>query len=311
MRIVFTVKIAPVISEADVSHNGLFIGLWTEAEVSLGFIVACALSLPKLIQAKGSKLKRAMSKASSPFSSFRGTVRSVSRRDTCPSEQSIRCKGQALREPENGQVEHINAEDAVAQRKRYYQQPSQQQMQTPVGHLHPGAYAQSAAAASSVYSQSPEPRRPNGRDRSVSRDSSIRVAPLRVSMYGPDGRYLGARSPARELSRSEEQLHANMERLQQSRNPGTQEGDSGGDRSITIPVPPKSLRRLSNFRVEEHNASVRIPARRVTREEMTTEQLRQEVEMLQHFNFEMARRSDENLTTSRTASYALPHQHQF
>ncbi|PSN68617.1 hypothetical protein BS50DRAFT_548925, partial [Corynespora cassiicola Philippines] len=69
MRILFTVKIAPVISMSDVSHNGLFIGLWTEAEVALSFVVACALCIPRLIQAKGNKLKHAMSYASSPFSS--------------------------------------------------------------------------------------------------------------------------------------------------------------------------------------------------------------------------------------------------
>jgi hypothetical protein len=184
MRIVFTVKIAPVIAEADVSHNGLFIGLWTEAEVSLGFIVACALCLPKLVQAKGSKLKRAMSKASSPFSSSRGTVHSVSRRDTVPSQMSMRCKGAGLQNLPCVQARQIHAVEAVAHKERYYRQPSQQQMHTLAGHLQPGTYAQSVAAGSSVYSQSPEPRRPNIRDRSSSRDSSILVAPLRVSMYG-------------------------------------------------------------------------------------------------------------------------------
>lgn len=69
MRIVFTMKITEVISKADVSHEGLFIGMWTTAEVALGFIVACSLCLPKLIQVKGKKMKRALSYASSPFSS--------------------------------------------------------------------------------------------------------------------------------------------------------------------------------------------------------------------------------------------------
>jgi hypothetical protein len=82
MRIVFTVKIAPVITEADVSHNALFIGLWTETECTLGFVVACALCLPKLIQAKGRKLKRAMSKASSPFNSLRSGMSNMSRSGT-------------------------------------------------------------------------------------------------------------------------------------------------------------------------------------------------------------------------------------
>jgi hypothetical protein len=64
---------------ADVSHNGLFIGLWTEAEVALGFIVACSLSLPKLFQAKRNKLGRAFSTLTSPFSTMRSTVRSKAR----------------------------------------------------------------------------------------------------------------------------------------------------------------------------------------------------------------------------------------
>jgi hypothetical protein len=70
MRIVFTMKITSVISQADVSHNGLFIGLWTEAEVSLGFIVACSLCLPKLIKVKAEKFRSRMSQASVPWSSL-------------------------------------------------------------------------------------------------------------------------------------------------------------------------------------------------------------------------------------------------
>lgn len=80
MRIIYTIKIAPVISMTDVSHNALFIGLWTEAEVALGFIVACSLCLPKLIQAKRKHFSRAFSYVSSPFSTIRSTVRSSSRK---------------------------------------------------------------------------------------------------------------------------------------------------------------------------------------------------------------------------------------
>ena len=71
MRIVFTTKIAPIYSQSDVSHNGLFIGLWTMAEVALGFIVSCSLSLPLLIQAKRKKFSSAVSYLSSPFSTNR------------------------------------------------------------------------------------------------------------------------------------------------------------------------------------------------------------------------------------------------
>jgi hypothetical protein len=70
MRIVFILKITSVISQADVSRNGLFVGLWTEAEVSLGFIVACSLCLPKLIKVKAKHFRSRMSQDSAPWSSF-------------------------------------------------------------------------------------------------------------------------------------------------------------------------------------------------------------------------------------------------
>ena len=70
MRIVFTLKIDRVLTNADVSRNGLFIGLWTQAEVSLGFIVGCSLSLPKLIQIKGHKFKKSVTKASASLTSY-------------------------------------------------------------------------------------------------------------------------------------------------------------------------------------------------------------------------------------------------
>jgi hypothetical protein len=70
MRIAFTMKITSVISRADVSRNGLFIGLWTEAEVSLGFIVACSLCLPKFIKVKAEKFRSRIPQASAPWSSL-------------------------------------------------------------------------------------------------------------------------------------------------------------------------------------------------------------------------------------------------
>ena len=75
MRIWFTLAISAPITEADVSWNGLFIGIWTTLEVSLVFVVACTLCLPKLIQAKGKKFRVALSYASAPFSAIPGIVR--------------------------------------------------------------------------------------------------------------------------------------------------------------------------------------------------------------------------------------------
>ncbi|KAF3034055.1 hypothetical protein E8E12_002832 [Didymella heteroderae] len=75
MRIWFTLAISAPIAEADVSWNGLFIGIWTTLEVSLVFVVACTLCLPKLIQAKGKQFRVALSCASAPFSAIPGIVR--------------------------------------------------------------------------------------------------------------------------------------------------------------------------------------------------------------------------------------------
>ncbi|KAH7389362.1 hypothetical protein DE146DRAFT_161061 [Phaeosphaeria sp. MPI-PUGE-AT-0046c] len=113
MRIAFTMKIAPVISEADVSHNGLFIGLWTEAEVSLGFIVACALCLPKLIQAKGKRVRSALSYASSPWSS----LASRSRKSTISSRKSTQNGSRASKQVE-------------VERPMFYEERMEQQRQT-------------------------------------------------------------------------------------------------------------------------------------------------------------------------------------
>lgn len=83
MRIWFTLEISAVISAADVSWNGLFIGIWTTLEVSVVFIVACTMCVPKLIQSKGKKMKSALS---TPFTA----IPSMIRRKTEPKEGSDR-----------------------------------------------------------------------------------------------------------------------------------------------------------------------------------------------------------------------------
>jgi hypothetical protein len=122
MRIVFTLKIAPVYSEADVSHNGLFIGLWTEAEVSLGFVVACSLCLPKLIQVKGKKVRNALSYASSPWPSL--TSRSRKSALWISSRKSTQNDSRSSRQMQNMDVE----------RPMYYEERMELQRQT----LQPG-----------------------------------------------------------------------------------------------------------------------------------------------------------------------------
>jgi hypothetical protein len=126
MRIVFTIKIAPVIGEADVSHNGLFIGLWTEAEVALGFIVACALCLPKLVQVKGKRVRSALSYASSPWSALTSRSRKSA---------SFNSSGRHIQHDSRGskQMQEVNVderpmfyEDRVEQRRQTLQ-PNKQQ----------------------------------------------------------------------------------------------------------------------------------------------------------------------------------------
>ena len=54
---------------ADVSWNVGWMGLWAFAEVGLGIIVICALSLPKFIESRGHKLRIFFSSIIKPFTS--------------------------------------------------------------------------------------------------------------------------------------------------------------------------------------------------------------------------------------------------
>ncbi|KAF2464557.1 uncharacterized protein BDR25DRAFT_95504 [Lindgomyces ingoldianus] len=69
MRIVETLAIVHKPDTSDVSYHIAWMGLWSYAEIALGIIVACTLSLPKLVQAKGWKLPSVFSSFSNPFSS--------------------------------------------------------------------------------------------------------------------------------------------------------------------------------------------------------------------------------------------------
>lgn len=146
MRIVFTMRIASVISEVDVSHNGLFIGLWTEAEVSLGFIVACSLCLPKLIKVKGKKLKPTLFWISAPLPSLSSKSRKSSlwggsRKNMQPESKAVQ------------QMKHVDEE-----RQMYFEEREERQQQIqaklqPGKHRH-DIYVLPSTAGSSEYSQS-------------------------------------------------------------------------------------------------------------------------------------------------------------
>lgn len=53
---------------ADVSYNTAGEGLWAFAEVSFGIIVTCTLSLPKFIEAEGTRIRGVFSSLTRPFS---------------------------------------------------------------------------------------------------------------------------------------------------------------------------------------------------------------------------------------------------
>ena len=60
-------------AKADISYNVAWMGLWAYAEIGLGLIVICTLSLPKFIEVKGKKLRTFLSSFSLPFSSRSGS----------------------------------------------------------------------------------------------------------------------------------------------------------------------------------------------------------------------------------------------
>lgn len=68
MRAVYTMRIIQGGDKADITYNSVFTALWSYAECTLGIIVACMLSLPKLWQAKGGRLRNIYSSLARKFS---------------------------------------------------------------------------------------------------------------------------------------------------------------------------------------------------------------------------------------------------
>ncbi|KAL8749337.1 MAG: hypothetical protein Q9199_007748 [Rusavskia elegans] len=58
---------------ADISYNVAWMGLWAYAEIGLGIIVICTLSLPKFFEVKGKKVRIFLSGITRPFSSRSGS----------------------------------------------------------------------------------------------------------------------------------------------------------------------------------------------------------------------------------------------
>ena len=66
MIIVYTLR--QIGDNADVSYSVSWLGLWACAEIGLGIIVICALSLPKFMKSRGQKLRLFFVSIIRPFS---------------------------------------------------------------------------------------------------------------------------------------------------------------------------------------------------------------------------------------------------
>ncbi|KAL5429062.1 hypothetical protein PMIN05_010850 [Paraphaeosphaeria minitans] len=250
MRIVFTVKIAPVITEADVSHNALFIGLWTETECTLGFVVACALCLPKLIQAKGKKLKRAMSKASSPFNSLRSGLSSMSRSGTFNSSRGEPSRNNTLNNSRNDTMQsasrnstHIpQPTNQFVKMNKLQQSPPSRNEEFDLAREHRYTHLGPPSSGSSMYSQSTGPHSAVPTP-SNSRDNSTKAAPkpLSVPLSSSSDIHESLRSPTNRITRdhmSPEQPREEVQTLQVFKfDPGKQNMESLAQRRRSVPFP--------------------------------------------------------------------------
>jgi hypothetical protein len=70
MRAYYNMRIIHGGDKADISYESMFTAVWSWIECSLGVIVACTLSIPKLVQAKGGSVRTAISKATRKFGSL-------------------------------------------------------------------------------------------------------------------------------------------------------------------------------------------------------------------------------------------------
>jgi hypothetical protein len=80
MRAYYTMRIIDGGDKADISYDSMFTAVWSYIECGLGAIVACTLSIPKLIQAKKGSVRAVISRISkvlSPLQTGRDTDRSM------------------------------------------------------------------------------------------------------------------------------------------------------------------------------------------------------------------------------------------
>ncbi|KAL8858966.1 MAG: hypothetical protein Q9178_004447 [Gyalolechia marmorata] len=86
--IIYTVRMGE--EDADFTYNAAGQGFWAYAEISLGIIVTCTLTLPKFIKARGKKLRAMAWTVSKPFGTLAHSTRSwmVKTETTVPSDST-------------------------------------------------------------------------------------------------------------------------------------------------------------------------------------------------------------------------------
>jgi hypothetical protein len=82
--------------DADISHNSAFTAIWSYVECALGAIVACAISFPKLYQAKGGRLRTFISGVAKKLS-LGSSQSAKSSQDNLPHLSEIRLPSDELR----------------------------------------------------------------------------------------------------------------------------------------------------------------------------------------------------------------------
>ena len=91
MVIYYLAKMAMSGASADRSYNAAWLSLWSYAELSLGILVTCTLSVPKFAEAEGERIRRACRRITMPVRSSVGSSKSFLRsakEDGSPTEDT-------------------------------------------------------------------------------------------------------------------------------------------------------------------------------------------------------------------------------
>ena len=72
--------------DADIAYNATWMGCWAFVEIAFGIIVTCTLSMPKLIEARGKKIRIIFTNLTSSFGSLLRSTRggNTTKSDTLP-----------------------------------------------------------------------------------------------------------------------------------------------------------------------------------------------------------------------------------